>query len=453
LIQRLLLGLALFLASSSGLTAATAAPRYPSVLVVTIDTLRADRLGAYGYGRETSPYLDRLIEAGVRFDQARCVEPLTAPSMASMLTSLYPHDHGATRNGLGARPGLPSLPRILQERGFRTAAFISNWTLRDKLLGMGDHFDDFFEIFTRKRYFGLMNSEANGDDVTDAAVEWLEDYAGKYKSRPFFAWVHYSDPHNPYILHKEYAERLGIRELRDVPASDRYDTEVAFADDAVGRLLKTAERLFPGQRLLIVFAADHGENLGEHGYWGHGRFLWEENLRIPFSITWPERIAPGNLAPPASLLDVAPTLVGLLGLPTLETFRGFDWSPVLLGQAEPPGRRTTYHQAHRGAVHSPKDTEKVRRRGLLEVGIVEGSGEKLEKEVLRVKSGEKHAHYSLHTDPAEQRNLSRPNADPSEALAQWLETVRQGLQAADDLPPPSLDEESMDKLRALGYLD
>jgi arylsulfatase A-like enzyme len=451
MIRKRLIPLILVALSLPATAAATA--RYPSVLVVTIDTLRSDRLGAYGYSVDTSPHIDRLLDAGVRFDQARCVEPLTAPSMASMLTSLYPHEHGATRNGLGVRPDVPSLPRILEERGFRTAAFISNWTLKDRLLGMGDHFDEFFEVFTRKRYFGLMNAEANGDDVTDAAVEWLEGYAEAYKSRPFFAWVHYSDPHNPYIFQKKYADRLGITELRDVPASDRYDTEVAFVDEAVGRLLKTAERLFPGQRLLILFAADHGENLGEHGYWGHGRHLWEENLKVPMAITWPGRIEAGAIAPPASVLDLAPTLLGLLGLPSLDTFQGYDWSPVLLGKAEAPAERTTYHQAHRGAVHSPKDTEKVRRRGLLEVGIVEGKADTLLKEVLRVKSGEKHSLYDLLADPGEGRSQTKGKADPSEALAAWLEAVREGLAAADDLPPPSLDEESMDKLRALGYLD
>lgn len=430
-------------------TASQPAPRFPNVLFVTIDTLRADRLSGYGYDRPTSPSLDRLMGDGARFENARCVEPLTAPSMASMLTSLYPHEHGSSRNGLAVRPDLPSLPRVLERRGFRTAAFISNWTLKDELLQMGDHFEDFHEVFTRKRWLGLLKSEANADDVTAEALEWLQEHAKNEPRRPFFAWVHYVEPHAPYRLHEEFRPSLGLGSGGDLSKSDRYDTEVAFVDRSVGRLLKELGRLYPAEQILVAFSADHGENLGEHGYWGHGRHLWEENLSIPMSITWPGRVVPGTVAGLASNLDLAPTVLGLMGLPYPSAFRGFDWTSVLTGEADPPEERTTFHQAHKGAVMPGQDRQQVRRKGLLEVAIVSGG----RKETLRLKGGEDLSLYDLAEDPGEKHSLAREAQQPSEALEAWLDEVREGLEAADSLPPPSLDDESIEQLRSLGYLD
>ncbi|HEY4588491.1 MAG TPA: sulfatase-like hydrolase/transferase, partial [Thermoanaerobaculia bacterium] len=139
---------------------AAAAQRFPNVVILTIDTLRADHVSAYGYHRPTTPNIDRLLAGGVRFTEARTVEPLTSPALASMLTSLYPHEHGATRNGLRLRPGLPSVARALGRRGYQTAAFVGNWTLKDRISGLAEHFERYDEVFTRKRWLGLFKDEA-----------------------------------------------------------------------------------------------------------------------------------------------------------------------------------------------------------------------------------------------------------------------------------------------------
>ncbi len=178
------------------------------MVILTIDTLRADHLSSYGYRRPTTPNIDRLLAAGARFSEARTVEPLTTPALGAMLTSLYPHEHGATRNGMRLRPGLPSLARTLGERGYRTAAFVGNWTLKDHLSGFGEHFERYEEVFTRKRWFGLFKDETTAEDLTDAALAWL---SGIRKQRgPFLLWVHYVDPHAPYRLHEEVAGQLGL---------------------------------------------------------------------------------------------------------------------------------------------------------------------------------------------------------------------------------------------------
>ncbi len=436
------------LAALLWLQAAPPAPasRFPNVLLVTVDTLRADRLSCYGYRRPTTPNVDRLLARGVRFAAARTVEPLTNPALASLLTSRYPHETGATRNGLRLRPGLPSLSKALGERGFATAAFVGNWTLRDDISGLGEHFATYRMIASRKRWL-VMKSEATGDDLTAAALAWLATLRGGSRERPFLLWVHYVEPHAPYRTQSAFAGPLGYGSKRELGPGERYDTEIAFADHAIGDLLAGVARLAPGEDTLIAFAGDHGESLGEHGYWGHGRHLYENNLRVPMGIVWEGKLAPAVIGAQASLLDLAPTIFGLIGYPALSEPRGFDWTPVLRDQAPPPVR-ASYFQAHKGAVQSVEDLSRARRRGLLEVAILLGG----RKETLRLR-GDERALVDLRLDPEEQHNLVSRRSSPSADLQRWERLVEQGLVSADGLPPPTLDDETEEQLRALGYSD
>jgi arylsulfatase A-like enzyme len=425
--------------------AAGAEPRYPDVLVVTIDTLRADRLGAWGYRRATSPAIDALLGAGSRLERARTVEPLTNPAMVSLWTSVPPHVHGATRNGLPARPGLASLPRLLTRRGFRSGAVVGNWTLKGRLSGIATDWQDYEVLVSRKRWLGLFKDEANGGDLTDAALAWLERRRGAEPTRPLLLWVHYVEPHAPYRLHERFAERLGI-DPRRATASDRYDTEIAAVDAEVGRLLAGWERISPERPRLTVLLADHGEAFGERGEQGHGRVLHPPTLDVPLGFVQPGRIRAAAIAAPVSTLDVAPTVLGLLGLPPHPAFRGRDLTPLLDGGAIDGAALCL--QAHRGAVQSVQAAARARRAGLLEVGRL--AGEQLEvlalgrRERRIVDLGEDRAGRGLRVDPA---------SPPSPELAACLEEIRTGLAAADRIPAPELDSESIEELRALGYLD
>jgi arylsulfatase A-like enzyme len=414
-----------------------------------VDTLRADHLSSYGYRRPTTPNIDRLLASGVRFTQARTVEPLTNPALCSMFTSLYPHEHGATRNGLRLRPDLPSAVRILARRGYRTAAFVGNWTLKNRISGLGDHFERYDEIFTRKRWLGLFKDESTAAELTDAALAWLEEARGNPR-RPFFLWVHYVEPHAPYRLQEDFARPLGIAARAEVPRPDRYDTEIAFADHHLGRLLRALEG-DPALKAntLFVFAADHGESLGEHGYWGHGRNLYEPTLRIPLGFAWVGRIRPGTtLEAPAVNIDVAPTILGLVGLPAPRSFRGFDWSSVFQG-APPPGDRVLLFQAHKGAVLSAQEAAAVRRKGLLEVAVMAGE----RKEIFRIEEG-RLALFDLGKDPHEVRSLAQQGTRIPQRLHEWMDTVQKGLIASDRLAPLAIaaDREDVEQLRALGYV-
>jgi arylsulfatase A-like enzyme len=422
-------------------------PERPDIIIITVDTLRADRLGSYGYARKTTPHLDELLASGILFANARVVEPLTNPSLCSMMTSMYPQDHGASRNGLRMRPGLDSLPRVLEDYGYMSVAFVGNWTLRNKLSGLGEHFEQYIEVLNRKRWAGFLRSEASAEDLTDSAMDWLDDYLDREHRGPFVLWVHYVDPHAPYRLHEQFAERLAIPTTAGkTPPQDRYDTEVAFVDQEIGRLLRRVH-LRLSEPPLIVFASDHGESLGEHGYWGHGRNLREPGLWIPMGLSWKGHVEPAVVSAPALNIDLAPTVLGLLDVQKPQSFRGFDWTDVFQGQAAPMGR-ITHYQAHRGAVISKHESNLARRKGLLAVALIDGTV----KEVWRI-DRQTYQVWDLETDALERRNLAGESGAFGTELRGWMDTVAAGLTDLDVDPVQPLDDASAQRLKDLGYVD
>lgn len=419
----------------------------PSIVVITVDALRADRLGSYGYPKTTSPNIDRLVSRGMRFERAWTPEPLTGPAMCSMVTGLEPHVHAATRNGLRMKPGLDSLPKILVEHGWRTAAFVGTWTLKDNLTLLGEHFETYGERLERRRWFGILNSEATCEDVTDDALDWLGEERKKGPEKPFFLWVHYIEPHAPYRFHEEYEDRLGINQDK-LTKKDRYDTEIAAVDESIERLLEGVRQAVDDKNLLVVFTADHGESLGEHNFWGHGRYLYEPSLRIPLGIVWEGVIPQGSVSSQANLIDIMPTLLELIGIEVPEDLPGTSWAGTLRGRAELDERRRCY-QAHRGAVHGgTHDNDRKRSKGLLWVGVIENHRKeiiKVSRQVIQV--------YDLEADPQELENLASVDAIPSNDLAACFAQVTEGLGNLDQLATEKLDAETVEKLRALGYLE
>ena len=427
------------------LAMAAAAAESPNVLIVSVDTLRADHLSSYGHPRNTTPNIDALIQRGTRFTEARTVEPLTAPALCSMLTSLDPHQHGTSRNGLRMRSGLASLPKALQAHGYRTAAFVGNWTLRDKLSGIGEHFAHYEEVLTRARWFGMLRNEATADDLTERALDWTAErrHDGDV---PFLLWVHYVEPHAPYRAHPELAAALGMERRGNYTAAERYEMEIAFTDRAIGKLLRGLEKRSPADETLVIFVSDHGESLGEHDYWGHGRNLYEAALRIPMAIVWDGRVPVGTIDAPALITDIAPSVLSILGYPAPEGFAGHDWKAVLDG-APAPEHRVTHYQAHKGAVISAHDSELARRSGLLEVGVIDGD----RKEVFRIKKNRRMV-FDLGADPFELASATDKKADPTERLLSWMRAVYDGLSSFEDMPPEPLDDESIERMRSLGYV-
>jgi len=448
-------GLALLVLAVGLVAASPTAPdretgERPNILILAIDTLRADHVSALGHDRPTTPNLDRLIRGGVNFARARTVEPLTNPSMCSVLTSLPPHVHGATRNGLRLRPGLDSLPKSLRAAGYRTAAFVGNWTLRDKLSGLGEHFDLFEEVLTRARWFGFVRREATASDLTERTLDWVAEHVAESPRRPFVAWVHYVEPHAPYELQKDFVSVLGDRGGRrgDYTREERYDTEIAFVDAAIGDLMQGLSRLSAPENTLVLMLSDHGESLGEHGYWGHGRQLYEPGLRIPMALYWKGRLAPQTIEAPSLNTDLAPTVLGLLGLTAPAGFTGYDWTAVLRDGSPAPDDRVTRYEAHKGAVISNHKSDLARRNGLLELALVHRDV----KEIFRLNRSHRFM-FDLGDDPGETTPLDQARSRPSEAMDSWIRIVYDGLTANEDLPVQPLDEDSIATMRSLGYVD
>jgi arylsulfatase A-like enzyme len=322
------------------------------VLLVTIDTLRADHLSCYGYGWKTSPSIDKLAGEGTRFERAYTAIPLTGPSHLSLFTSLFPQEHGAVRNGVAPASdrAIAALPQVLRANGYRTAGFISAWPLNGRLTNLSRWFDHYDETLTRT--YQLFNSSRWAEDVTPPAINWLRQNGGGDK--PFFMWVHYFDPHSPYDFREHFADmpRNGTAappEVRDAGMRERfrnYDTEIAYTDWYIGKLLAALDELELSRSTLVVLTADHGESLGEHDYVGHGRHLYENIIRVPLIVRLPGRVKAGQvISTPVSLLDVAPTITDLTVKQKIAekqvrlTFRGRSLAPALTAQTPLRDRR------------------------------------------------------------------------------------------------------------------
>jgi choline-sulfatase len=294
-----------------------------NVLLITIDTLRADRLGCYGFANASTPTLDALAGRGVRFATAVTHVPLTGPSHASILTGRTPLGHGFRDNGgFVLPPDLGTAPEVFRQAGYRTAAFVSGFPL-DRRFGMDRGFETYDDHLPRgndRRRTPYV--ERFGDATTEATLRWL-DAVPAGQARPFFAWVHYYDPHAPYEPPGDLAERF-----RGSP----YDGEIAFVDRQIARLVSALERKGVLGRTLLLVTADHGESLGEHGEGTHGLFLYDATLRIPFLMAGPGVPAGRVATTVARGIDVFPTLLDYAGLPARSDVEGRSLRPATDGR-------------------------------------------------------------------------------------------------------------------------
>lgn len=301
-------------------------PSRPNIVLVTLDTTRADRVGAYGYSGALTPHLDRLARDGVRFVHALSPVPLTLPAHATVMTGRNPYGHGVRNNGyfvLGA--DVPTLAERFAAAGYDTAAFVSSFVL-DRQFGLARgfaHYDDALD--PPRGPSDSLEVERRGDRTVAAAVSWL---SARPSAKPYFVWVHLYDVHEPY----------------DPPASFRalfehraYDGEMAFQDSVVGELLARVGYGGSGTPLVVV-AGDHGESLGDHGESTHGLFVYDGAVRVPLIISWPGVLPSRAVEPPVTLADVAPTLAELAGLPAFPDVHGESLMPVLGGGPAPASR-------------------------------------------------------------------------------------------------------------------
>ena len=329
--------------------------KFPHVVLITVDTLRADHLSSYGYHLRTSPNMDRLAEEGVRFERAYCAIPMTGPSHFSMFTGRYPQEHGARINGVA----LPNdskwltVPQVLRRFGYTAGAFVSAWPLIGRLTKIDRDFDHYDEELSRS--YQVFHSMRWAEDVTRPALRWLDAHKDEQN---LFLWVHYFDPHEPYNRREEFASPEQIREpdpaipeysqaVRDRIV--RYDSEIGYADKHIGMLLDRIDKLGMRDNTLVVLVSDHGEGLGEQGFVGHGRWLYESTVHVPWIMRLPGRIRPNTVIEQnVSMLDLAPTLLDL-AVPEFRdesqisfSYAGRSQVPAIMEGKRPPSRQIRF---------------------------------------------------------------------------------------------------------------
>lgn len=423
-----------------------------NVLFLSVDTLRADRLGAYGYTeRATSPRIDELLGGGVRFAQAAAQRSSTWPSLASLLTGLYPQAHGVVENGYGFPDALPTLPKILQGSGYRTGAFLSN-------MCQANH----------QGWDAFACSGGQDGKTVRRAVEWAQGLGG---DQPFFLWVHLFGAHGPYYNGGDHAARvldpgyegpvgpkkwmlnrimsekmaLGPRDIRHLDAL--YDAAVMGSDRLSGSLLDGLRAAGKLDRTLIVFTADHGEELYDHnGYLYHSCSVYQTGLHVPLGITAPGILPAGAEVPQTvELIDVLPTVLGLLAVPAPAEMHGRSLVPYL----ERPG------EGGRGKpAFSEYGSTRIRT-------VVQGTWKLIENPdaidpvcIPDAPPGHypiaKAELYDLAADPMETKNLAAERPEVVAELSRLIQRRFAGL--ANRAQGQDLPEELKKELEALGYV-
>ena len=420
----------------------------PHLVLLSVDTLRADAVGAYGAEGAKTPTIDALAAAGILFEDAQTTIGKTGPAFASIFTSLYPPTHGARRNAQRMRSDIPVLAELLGEAGYEAAAFISNWTLRADLVGLNRGFDHYDEEFNQARNAGGV-TERDADDIVKAAERWLRRRADdeERNGRPLFLWVHFSDPHSPYLERAGFTPPLPPREKRTAGWQKRwrYQSEVNYVDHWLGRLSETIEELLPGPRFTL-FLSDHGESMGEHRYWGHGKNVHWPNTRIPMILAGPGLPTGLEVQAPVGVVDVLPTILELLGIEAPDSLEGQSLAPV--GRETEAVQRPRYVIADRHTALFGKSRRSAPYENPLQISM-ELDGAK----VLHDFSKRRTVYFDLTVDPREEKPLSEPPVELVPPLGRRLVNWYRALPKYEAKSSAVLSEDDIKQLKSLGYID
>ena len=410
--------------------AQTPAKPAPNVVLITVDTLRADHIGCYGYKQIKTPNIDGLAGDGARFDRAFAVVPVTLPSHSSMLTGTYPmlsgmHDFSGNK----LSPLQPTLASVLKQAGYQTGAVIGAAVL-DSRFGLNRGFDFYYDHFDFSRLdeANLDEMERPGNVVADVALDWL----AKNSQKKFFLWMHLYDPHFPYHPPEPYSREY---------AAQPYDGEIAFADEQVGRLLRFLKEKGIYRNTMIVLCGDHGESLGEHGEKTHGFFIYNATMHVPLIIRLPENATARVVADPVSLVDLMPTILGAVGLETPSQVQGRS---LLAGLSDnrtgdrsdqTARERTLYGETFLPRIHF--NWSELRGSENTKYHFIDAPRPEL---------------YDLAKDPGEVHNLFTEKKAVAEEMRAKLTGMIRDYSAGKELAEKTgLDPALMERLKALGY--
>jgi arylsulfatase A-like enzyme/Tfp pilus assembly protein PilF len=406
------------------------APPHPNVVLITLDTTRADRMGFLGSDRGLTPNLDALARVATVFSRAYAQVPLTTPSHATILTGTYPQFNHVNYMGDPLGKGLPLLPEIFHRNGYKTAAFVGALVLDPTKLapGFDRGFDHYDAGFHRRRpgednYHSL---ERRGEEVVSRAVAWL----GKHPTGPFFLWVHLYDPHDPYTPPEPFQSRY---------KSEPYDGEIAYTDAMVGKLLKELRErnLFDG--CVIAVMADHGEAFGEHGEQHHGIFLYDETIHVPLLFKVPRQSTGSKVETRVGLVDVAPSILQAARLPIPSIMQGQALLPSVTAEKSGPhgasnSQRAVYSESGYGHLSFGWSMLKAWRTG----------------NYLYVDAPEREL-YDQSADPLATHNLASDSKAVVETVAAQMKEFRRTTEA-ESMEKTQLTAEQTENLHALGYM-
>ena len=421
-----------------GLASVAVAGPPTNVIIVSMDTTRFDHLGVGGHSLPTTPELDRLARESYVFTRAQSVIPLTGPAHATLMTGLYPHASGAVRNTTAVRGDIPTLAEALRADGFKTAAFVSGWTMRSALCGLHRGFDVYDEEMSDR--YKVVRIYRPAEQTTDRALKWLE--ARDNPRQPFFLFVHYFDAHDPYeerqpwssdFLTALWARRKSV-DAKTARKLSSYDSEIAFTDRQLGRLIAALKDGNALESSWLIVLSDHGEAFGENGYYRHGRRVHEPALHIPLVIRPPGGLREARwIDARVSQIDVLPSLLELLGHNPLPV-QGTSMVPLFEGRdvPRPPVRFETYN------------LWSLRRKKLpSKLGVYDGTM----KIVLNPRDDDFEV-YDLARDPQEQTNVAPSHPGLEHYRRELLDWWRASKTRIEE---PDLSAEDLERLRQLGY--
>ena len=397
-----------------------------NVVLITIDTLRADHVGCYGYKQIKTPNIDGLAADGTRFDRAFAVVPVTLPSHSAMLTGTYPmlsgmHDFSANK----LSPAQPTMASVLKQSGYATGAVVAAAVL-DSRFGLNQGFDFYYDHFDFNRLdeANLDEMERPGNEVADVALDWL----GKNSHKKFFLWMHLYDPHYPYNPPEPYRTQYAGR---------LYDGEIAFADEQVGRLVRYLKEKGVYQNTVIVLAGDHGEGLGEHGEKTHGFFIYNSTMHVPLIIRVPEAAGGHAVPDPVSLVDLMPTVLGAVGADVPAQVQGKSLLARVRGGGPDAGERerSVYGETFLPRIHF--NWSELRAAENAKYHFIDAPRPEL---------------YDVGNDPGEMRNLLGEKKAVAEEMRAKLVAMIRDYSAGKELAEKTgLDPALMERLKSLGY--
>jgi len=422
-------------------------PDGPNLIVISIDTLRPDHLGCYGYDRPTSPALDRLAREGLLFENVSSTSPWTMPAHASLLTGLYPSRHGLKSHKQYLQESAVPLAEILQQQGYVTSAVVNSHYISQRY-GFDRGFDDFY-------YVRENMAQAKPSDVESGAVSWLS----KHDGRPFFLFLHYYDVHSDYRSLPEYermfvrdyigpvdgstkqliAYRRGKEEISfNQPDIDRlidlYDAGIRQMDDGIARLIRVLEKNDLLDNTLIVVTSDHGEEFLEHGSVLHGKTHFEELIRVPLILHGPGLPSGHRIKKVASLVDVLPTMLGMLGVASSRDVDGLNLASYWSDDSPDTTDRLVFSEADHNNEHP--DMKRAVRRGKFKLHF-----NRVTREAEL---------FNLDEDPDELKDVASEYPSVAERLLLELSVFETTHKPGKTLAP--LTEEEVERLKSLGYL-